>query len=233
MYSLAVAVVLCISICNQVHCFNRAPKLSVRRLSTFVNADGGGAESSPIGSDDSSKDIPVASEGETWTVRPDPGNALDLTEENVVKVLDEIRPYLQSDGGDVEVANINLVTRDIEVSLQGACGNCPSSTTTMKMGIERVLRENFDNLGSITALNLTEEGAPSEPLIDTELIEGTLKNILPAIQGMGGSVNVKSVEPGSGEVTVIYKGPARLRKGVELVLKDIKGVNTVTIEEEI
>ena len=150
----------------------------------------------------------------------------------MVKVLDEIRPYLQSDGGDVEVANINLVTRDIEVSLQGACGNCPSSTTTMKMGIERVLRENFDNLGSITALNLTEEGAPSEPLIDTELIEGTLKNILPAIQGMGGSVNVKSVEPGSGEVTVIYKGPARLRKGVELVLKDIKGVNTVTIEEE-
>ena len=148
-----------------------------------------------------------------------------------MKVLDEIRPYLQSDGGDVEVANINLVTRDIEVSLQGACGNCPSSTTTMKMGIERVLRENFDNLGSITAVNLTEEATSGENRIDIETIKNTLNNILPAIQGMGGSVDVKSVEPVSGEVVVVYEGPARLRKGVELVLKDIKGVNAVRIEE--
>ena len=39
---------------------------------------------------------------ETWTVRPDPGAALDLNEENVMKVLDEIRPHLHADGGDVD-----------------------------------------------------------------------------------------------------------------------------------
>lgn len=195
-------------------------KLLTSRSRTFVTDRG--APESPL----------EGTGGETWSVRPDPGAALDLNEENVMKVLDEIRPYLHADGGDVEVANINLVTRDIEVSLQGACGNCPSSTTTMKMGIERVLRENFDNLGSISAMNLTEEDTSSEPLINTELIESTLQNILPAIQGMGGSVIVKSVDAANGDVTVVYKGPARLRKGVELVLKDIKGVNTVTVEEE-
>ena len=213
MYGVTVLWALLIGFLFHVQGFVRSPAAGIRSCwRTFV-------DKSPL-------------EGETWTVRPDPGAALDLNEENVMKVLDEIRPYLHADGGDVEVANINLATRDIEVSLQGACGNCPSSTTTMKMGIERVLRENFDNLGSVTAINLTEEKASSEPLISTELIESTLQNILPAIQGMGGSVTVKSVEPTSGEVTVMYKGPARLRKGVELVLKDIKGVNTVTVDED-
>lgn len=216
MYGVTVLWALLIGFLFHVQGFVRSPAAGIRSCwRTFV-------DKSPL--EDGA--------GETWTVRPDPGAALDLNEENVMKVLDEIRPYLHADGGDVEVANINLATRDIEVSLQGACGNCPSSTTTMKMGIERVLRENFDNLGSVTAINLTEEKASSEPLISTELIESTLQNILPAIQGMGGSVTVKSVEPTSGEVTVMYKGPARLRKGVELVLKDIKGVNTVTVDED-
>jgi Fe-S cluster biogenesis protein NfuA len=178
------------------------------------------------------------------SIHPSPGDALELTEENVMKVLDEIRPYLKSDGGDVEVVSINLVTRDIEVSLQGACGNCPSSTTTMKMGIERILRENFDNLGEVSAANLTPEhaeaeggggGAAARPLITQEVVENTLRSILPAIQGMGGSVAVKSVNQAAaaGEVvvTVTYRGPARLRKGVELVLRDIKGVGSVVVED--
>ena len=187
------------------------------------------------------------------SIHPSPGDALELTEENVMKVLDEIRPYLKSDGGDVEVVSINLVTRDIEVSLQGACGNCPSSTTTMKMGIERILRENFDNLGEVRAANLTPEHAgaggmgaegggaalaAAQPLITQEVVENTLRSILPAIQGMGGSVAVKSViaaaAAAAGEVvvTVTYKGPARLRKGVELVLRDIKGVDSVVVEDD-
>lgn len=164
-------------------------------------------------------------------IRPDPGAAQELTDENVMKVLDEIRPYLVADGGDVQVANINLVTRDIELELMGACGNCPSSTVTMKMGIERVLRENFDNLGAISSTS-PEGEMPQVPAISKEIIESTLGNILPAIQGMGGSVEVKSVVPETGEVLIAYKGPPRLRKGVELVLKDIKGVRSITVEVE-
>ena len=162
---------------------------------------------------------------------PEPGTARELTEENVMSVLDEIRPYLVADGGDVKVANINMVTRDIELELMGACGNCPSSTVTMKMGIERVLRENFDNLGAISSTSPVE-GEPQVPILTADIIESTLANILPAIHGMGGSVEVKSVVSGTGEVSIVYKGPPRLRKGVELVLKDIKGVKSLRVEVE-
>lgn len=55
-------------------------------------------------------------------------------------VLEEVRPYLLADGGNVAVAGVDLETRDVRLVLQGACGSCPSSTVTMKMGIERVLR---------------------------------------------------------------------------------------------
>ena len=62
-----------------------------------------------------------------------------LTLENVEKVLDELRPFLMADGGNVEVVEIDGPV--VKVRLQGACGSCPSSTMTLKMGIERKMRE--------------------------------------------------------------------------------------------
>ena len=59
---------------------------------------------------------------------------LALTTENVEKVLDELRPFLMADGGNVEIAEIDGPI--VKVRLQGACGSCPSSTMTLKMGIE-------------------------------------------------------------------------------------------------
>lgn len=56
----------------------------------------------------------------------------------VDKALDEVRPYLIADGGNVEVAAVQDGV--VMLRLQGACGTCPSSTATMKMGIERSLR---------------------------------------------------------------------------------------------
>jgi Fe-S cluster biogenesis protein NfuA len=60
--------------------------------------------------------------------------------EEVKKVLETIRPALQADGGDVELIE---VTEDgiVKVKLVGACGHCPMSTMTLKMGIERTLKE--------------------------------------------------------------------------------------------
>ena len=43
----------------------------------------------------------------------------------------------------------DLYPRQVKLALQGACGSCPSSTTTMKMGIERVLKENFPDMGGV------------------------------------------------------------------------------------
>ncbi len=59
--------------------------------------------------------------------------------EKVQKVIDEIRPNLQADGGDIELVD---VTPDgiVKVRLRGACSGCPGAAMTLKMGVERVLK---------------------------------------------------------------------------------------------
>ncbi len=73
--------------------------------------------------------------------------SLTLTPENVETVLDEMRPYLMADGGNVELVEIDgpIVT----LRLQGACGSCPSSTMTLRMGIERRLREFIPEIAEV------------------------------------------------------------------------------------
>lgn len=66
-------------------------------------------------------------------------------------VLDEIRPALMADGGNVEFVDVND-EGDVLVRLQGACGTCPSATMTLKMGIERVLKEKLPNVRSVQAI---------------------------------------------------------------------------------
>jgi len=70
-----------------------------------------------------------------------------LTNENVEVVLEELRPFLKADGGDVEVVEIDGPV--VKVRLQGACGSCPSSTMTLKMGIERKLREAIPEVSEV------------------------------------------------------------------------------------
>jgi Fe-S cluster biogenesis protein NfuA len=76
---------------------------------------------------------------DTATLDPNAADPRALTVENVERVLDELRPYLMADGGNVEIVEIDGPV--VKVRLQGACGSCPSSTMTLKMGIERKLRE--------------------------------------------------------------------------------------------
>jgi Fe-S cluster biogenesis protein NfuA len=65
--------------------------------------------------------------------------------EKVQAVLDQVRPMLQRDGGDVELIE---VTPDniVKVKLQGACGSCPMSTMTLKMGIEKAIKEQIPEI---------------------------------------------------------------------------------------
>jgi Thioredoxin-like proteins and domains len=72
---------------------------------------------------------------------------LPLTVENVEKVLDEMRPYLMADGGNVELVEIDGPI--VRLRLQGACGACPSSTMTLRMGIERRLREFIPEIAEV------------------------------------------------------------------------------------
>ncbi|EDX84961.1 hypothetical protein S7335_2660 [Synechococcus sp. PCC 7335] len=74
-------------------------------------------------------------------------STLALTKPNVEKVLDELRPYLMADGGNVEL--VELDGPIVKLRLQGACGSCPSSAMTLRMGIERRLREFIPEIAEI------------------------------------------------------------------------------------
>jgi len=56
-------------------------------------------------------------------------------------LIDEIRPYLQGDGGDCELIGFDEADGSVQLRFVGACGGCPSSSATLKMGIENFLKE--------------------------------------------------------------------------------------------
>lgn len=60
-------------------------------------------------------------------------------QQRINEVLNRVRPALQADGGDVELVDVNDGV--VSVKLTGACGSCPMSTMTLKMGVERTLKE--------------------------------------------------------------------------------------------
>jgi Fe-S cluster biogenesis protein NfuA len=78
-----------------------------------------------------------------------PGNGGKM-KEKVEAVIDRIRPALQADGGDVELVGIE--DNVVKVKLTGACGSCPMSTLTLKMGIERVIREELPEIKEVVAV---------------------------------------------------------------------------------
>lgn len=59
----------------------------------------------------------------------------------VEKVIDEIRPILQADGGDVELIDVEEQTGIVRVRLTGACAGCPHSQMTVKMVVEQLLKK--------------------------------------------------------------------------------------------
>lgn len=67
--------------------------------------------------------------------------------EIVEKALDKIRPSLRADGGDIEL--IDVVDGVVKVKLTGACGGCPMSQMTLKMGVERVLKQQVPGIKSV------------------------------------------------------------------------------------
>ena len=79
-------------------------------------------------------------------------------QEQVLEVLDKLRPFLLRDGGDVELVDIEEGI--VKLRLMGACGSCPSSTITLKAGIERALLEEVP--GVIRTSKLKAEAARSE-----------------------------------------------------------------------
>ena len=79
-----------------------------------------------------------------------------LTAENVELVLDQVRPYLMADGGNVALHEID--GNVVRLKLQGACGACPSSVMTMRMGIQRRLMDEIPEIAAVEAITDKEAG---------------------------------------------------------------------------
>ncbi len=73
-------------------------------------------------------------------------------EQRIKEVIEVIRPSLQAHGGDVELAGVDD-DNTVRVRLQGACQGCPGAQMTMKMGIERILREKVPEVKEVVAVS--------------------------------------------------------------------------------
>ncbi|MFA5317229.1 MAG: NifU family protein, partial [Dehalococcoidales bacterium] len=70
--------------------------------------------------------------------------------EKIEEVLNQIRPALEADGGNVDL--IDVKDGVVSVKLTGACGSCPMSTLTLKMGIERLLKEKIPEVKEVISV---------------------------------------------------------------------------------
>jgi Fe-S cluster biogenesis protein NfuA len=69
--------------------------------------------------------------------------------QHVEATIEIIRPALQADGGDIALADIDEAAGIVYVTLLGACGTCPSSTVTLKAGVERILRDRVEGVREV------------------------------------------------------------------------------------
>lgn len=70
--------------------------------------------------------------------------------EKVRAAIEKVRPFLQRDGGDIEL--IDVEDGIVKVKLQGACGSCPMSMMTLKMGVEKQLKEEIPGVKEVVAI---------------------------------------------------------------------------------
>jgi len=71
--------------------------------------------------------------------------------DQVKGVIDQIRPLLQADGGDIEFISMDDSTGVVSVRLKGACAGCPGAAMTLKMGVERHLKEKVPQVTEVVA----------------------------------------------------------------------------------
>ena len=103
-------------------------------------------------------------------------------EERVRRALDEVRPYLESHGGNVEL--LAVADGVARLRLEGSCSGCPSSTMTLKLAIEDAIAKSAPDVEQVEA-----EGAvasPPSPLIQLEVVDSASKNGNPVVERADG-----------------------------------------------
>ena len=180
--------------------------------------DGEGNVVSPYAAAAAAAALDESGDGEDNDEALDPDRPLkELTVANVDEALDEVRPFLAADGGDVEVVGIE--DGIVAVRMFGACGSCASSTATLKGGIETTLFRVFGKEAVKEVVNLDQGGEDGKgPMsLSVEKVEEHLVKLEGAIHNYGGSVEVTGVE--SGVVSLEFSGPLALAQSIASSIK--------------
>ncbi|MDN5211138.1 NifU family protein [Fulvivirgaceae bacterium BMA12] len=83
----------------------------------------------------------------------------------VQQALDNIRPYLETDGGDVKILEISS-DKVVKLELLGACGQCPMSAMTLRAGVEESIKRAVPEIVAVEAINITQPNDPNAKLPD-------------------------------------------------------------------
>uniref|UniRef100_A0A7S1V170 NIF system FeS cluster assembly NifU C-terminal domain-containing protein n=1 Tax=Grammatophora oceanica TaxID=210454 RepID=A0A7S1V170_9STRA len=135
---------------------------------------------------------------------------LDLTWENVEMVLDSMREYLIADGGNVIIKEIDGPV--VRLELQGNCGTCPSSTQTMKMGLERGLKERIPEISEVV------QSLPEGPPLNEEQVDVILDGVRPFLEVAGSDIHLAKLSGvGSLQPTILLH-----MEGSSAALKSVK-----------
>ena len=70
----------------------------------------------------------------------------------VMKAIEELRPYLQADGGDIELTDVDEEKGVVKVKLKGACAHCPMSQITLQLGVEQFLKKKIPEIKWVEAV---------------------------------------------------------------------------------
>ena len=75
-----------------------------------------------------------------------------MLKKRVEKAVEELRPYLQADGGDIELADVDEEKGVVRVRLKGACVGCPMSQMTLQLGVEKFLKKKVPEIKWVEAI---------------------------------------------------------------------------------
>jgi Fe-S cluster biogenesis protein NfuA len=75
-----------------------------------------------------------------------------MIRKKVEDALNWVRPSLQADGGDIELIDVNDDNGIVKVKLTGACSGCPMSTMTLKMGVEKILKQHVPEIIKVESI---------------------------------------------------------------------------------
>ena len=82
--------------------------------------------------------------------------------DKVEEALNDVRPALQADGGDIELVDVNEETGLVRVKLVGACAGCPMSQMTLQMGVERLLKQKVPGVTKVENVGMPSARAAVE-----------------------------------------------------------------------